>query len=69
MLPFEAWDLAVIAGTWAFYYLFIHILYYGLGSVMVYMAKTYSPKAATNRISKEQKSTQVFVLSSLRSIG
>jgi len=59
MVQFEPWDILVVTGTWVFYYVFIHVLYYGLGAVMVFLGKVKSPRAPTNLIKAEHKSVQM----------
>lgn len=59
MLALEAWDLVAIPGTWLFYYVFIHVLYYGLGSVMSFAGKKVKPDAGTHKLSEKMKADQL----------
>lgn len=51
--------LATAPNSWVFYYISIHLLYYGLGSVMIFAMRRYNPKAPANRISSAQVKNQV----------
>jgi len=55
MIALDWWDLLKVPGTWLFYYVFIHILYYGLGQFMLQVGKLKDSSAETFKISEPDK--------------
>jgi len=53
LFGFPDWDIIAFISAWLFYYVFIHVLYYGGGKAITSVVKSFSPYAAANKITDQ----------------